>query len=95
MKYKLQIQTAECYAKMGQICTMINKPNEAITYYTNAIMGFKKYKKLTKILIKCYKNRRRGYLQIGELERADMDLKSMVQTKLQRNLKNESRNNII
>ncbi len=93
MKYKLQIQTAECYAKMGQICTTINRPNEAITYFTNAIILFKKQHILDKRLIKCYKNRREAYIKIGEIEKADMDLKSMVQIKIQRNLKkNDSRN---
>ena len=77
----LTIEAAKCYAKMGQICTMINKPNEAITYYTNAIMGFEKHKKLTKILIKCYKNRHKAYLQIGETKKANIDLKLIAHSK--------------
>lgn len=76
----LTIEVSKCYAKMGQICTMINKPNEAITYYTNAIMGFEKHEKLTKILIKCYKNRRKAYLQLGDSKMANIDYKSIAQT---------------
>lgn len=76
----LTIEAAKCYAKMGQMCTMIKKPNEAITYYTNAIMGFEKHKKLTKILIKCYKNRRKAYLQLGDSKKANIDYKLIAQT---------------
>lgn len=72
---------ADGYRSIAKVYSKLKDYNKSVEFYTKAIeiLSDESY---YDILIKCYKQRSEAYLQLGEKEKADRDLKLMEEKKL-------------
>ncbi len=69
------------YMQRGKSYLKLQKYENAIKDF-NTVLEFLSDKSYYDVFIKCYKHRSEAYLQLGEKEKADMDLKLMAESKL-------------
>lgn len=73
------------YVSLGETYNLLKDYNKAIEFYTKAIEAAGK--SWYDLLIKYYKLRSKAYLQLGEKEKADIDLKLMKEAEKHKNKK--------
>ena len=76
------------YMQRGKIYLKLQKYENAIKDF-NTVLEVISDKPWYDVFIKCYKHRSEAYLQLGEKEKADMDLKLMAESKLKQKEREE------
>ena len=76
------------YMQRGKIYLKLQKYENAIKDF-NTVLELLSDKAWYDVFIKCYKHRSEAYLQLGEKEKADMDLKLMAESKLKQKEREE------
>ena len=76
------------YMQRGKIYLKLQKYENAIKDF-NTVLEIISDKPWYDVFIKCYKHRSAAYLQLGEKEKADMDLKLMAESKLKQKEREE------
>lgn len=76
------------YMQRGKIYLKLQKYENAIKDF-NTVLEIISDKPWYDVFIKCYKHRSEAYLQLGEKEKADMDLKLMAESKLKQKEREE------
>lgn len=81
-------EKADGYRFIANVYSKLNDYNKSVEFYTKAIeiLSDESY---YDILKKCYKQRSEAYLQLGENEKADMDLKLLAEAELKQKEREE------